>query len=169
MKMTAEQYEQKTGRAPDQDDLQRANCDRVGKVGHENCGWCEECDGPRFECVHPIVDIKRRKQQELIADIIYSSSLVMGGDVYTWNYCMSLADHVLAQLDLQASLGWEKKVVDMVNQQVQAGYVSASGYLSREATITIERIKYIRKELVLLFPENHPVRTDITHRLVEIR
>lgn len=48
--ITAETFEQKTGRAPDQDDLHRCNCDKAGELGHWFCGWCQEHDKPRFMC-----------------------------------------------------------------------------------------------------------------------
>lgn len=48
--MTAEQFEQATGRKPEQDDLERVNCKSAGKIGHSGCGWCSEHNSPRFEC-----------------------------------------------------------------------------------------------------------------------
>lgn len=37
--ITAEFFEQATGRAPIEDDLERCNCDQAGTMGHEFCGW----------------------------------------------------------------------------------------------------------------------------------
>lgn len=48
--MDAIQFAQKTGRAPEQDDLERVNCSNVGEPGHAACGWCNLHDGPRFQC-----------------------------------------------------------------------------------------------------------------------
>lgn len=48
--MTAEEYEQKTGFPPQNDDLDRVNCKTVGEVGHWQCGWCKTHDLPRFSC-----------------------------------------------------------------------------------------------------------------------
>ncbi len=52
MLIDAKVFEEKTGRAPRQDDLHRANCNEAGNFGHFMCGWCNECDKPRFECGH---------------------------------------------------------------------------------------------------------------------
>lgn len=47
--MTEQEFTQKTGFAPIQDDLSRANCQETG-IGHSHCGWCSFCDKPRFQC-----------------------------------------------------------------------------------------------------------------------
>lgn len=51
--MNAKNFRLKTGRAPEQDDLQRVNCLQAGEVGHNDCGWCSICDHPKFECICP--------------------------------------------------------------------------------------------------------------------
>lgn len=43
-------FYQATGREPQQDDMERSNCDRPGFPGHAFCGWCQEHNKPRFEC-----------------------------------------------------------------------------------------------------------------------
>lgn len=48
--MNAEMFEEKVGRPPQHDDLERVNCPDAGKDGHWYCGWCLEHDLPRFEC-----------------------------------------------------------------------------------------------------------------------
>jgi len=48
--MNAIEFEKKTGYKPENDDLDRVNCEDVGKIGHQQCGWCEKHDKPRFEC-----------------------------------------------------------------------------------------------------------------------
>lgn len=40
------------GRPAENDDLHRCNCKVEGTPGHWQCGWCEECDLPRFTCGH---------------------------------------------------------------------------------------------------------------------
>lgn len=50
--MNAVQFIYRTGYAPVQDDLERVNCSEAGKIGHQQCGWCEKCDAPRFQCSH---------------------------------------------------------------------------------------------------------------------
>ena len=50
--MTAYEFEQATGKKPEQDDLARVNCNQVGQIGHLCCGWCAICDGPNSECLH---------------------------------------------------------------------------------------------------------------------
>ena len=39
--ITAKQYEDATGAAPEDDDMDRANCTKAGEIGHIQCGWCE--------------------------------------------------------------------------------------------------------------------------------
>ena len=46
--ITADDFEQLTGQAPKQDDLERVNCDEAGNAGHHQCGLCEQCGYPRF-------------------------------------------------------------------------------------------------------------------------
>lgn len=46
--ITAEEFKTKTGHAPKDDDLDRANCDKVGQFGHSMCGWCIRHDKPRW-------------------------------------------------------------------------------------------------------------------------
>ena len=50
--MTADLFLKLTGRRPSQDDLERVNCPISGLIGHQQCGWCETCEMPRFECWH---------------------------------------------------------------------------------------------------------------------
>jgi len=48
--LSAEEFEAMTGFAPRQDDLTRANCPRVGGIGHYTCGICSDHEKPRFVC-----------------------------------------------------------------------------------------------------------------------
>ena len=32
------------------DDFERITCRMAGRIGHGNCGWCDVCDTPAFEC-----------------------------------------------------------------------------------------------------------------------
>jgi hypothetical protein len=50
--MTEVEFKEKTGREPEQDDLERVNCNKVGQLGHWMCGWCATSAKPRFECHH---------------------------------------------------------------------------------------------------------------------
>jgi hypothetical protein len=50
--ITAEQFRARVGRDPEQDDLQRCNCNKAGDICHYFCGWCRRCDCPRFVCGH---------------------------------------------------------------------------------------------------------------------
>jgi len=50
--ITKEKFQEATGRLPEHDDLERANCEKAGQIGHFACGWCVICDKPRFECGH---------------------------------------------------------------------------------------------------------------------
>lgn len=36
------------GRWPEEDDLERVNCLKAGKIGHHCCGLCSKCGYPRF-------------------------------------------------------------------------------------------------------------------------
>jgi hypothetical protein len=46
--ITAEQYEQATGDKPENDDLERCNCERAGQPGHYFCGWNTKENLPVF-------------------------------------------------------------------------------------------------------------------------
>jgi len=48
--MTAEEFKDRFGREPEDDDLDRVNCKEVGTLGHWFCGVCETHNKPRFEC-----------------------------------------------------------------------------------------------------------------------
>lgn len=50
-KITAEIFKKKTGSAPVDDDLERANCSEAGEIGHLSCGWCKKHDGPMTQCL----------------------------------------------------------------------------------------------------------------------
>lgn len=47
--MTPDQFRLVVGRDPQQDDMERANCDKAGQLGHSNCGVCEH-QLPVFLC-----------------------------------------------------------------------------------------------------------------------
>jgi hypothetical protein len=49
MTITREMFIEATGHEPEQDDLERANCPKVGQIGHFMCGWDEKQNLPRFE------------------------------------------------------------------------------------------------------------------------
>lgn len=51
MQMTVQEFEKRTGRPPEHDDLERVNCDAAGSDGHRMCGWCVKHDAPFFECL----------------------------------------------------------------------------------------------------------------------
>jgi hypothetical protein len=53
MTITAERFRAAVGSEPRLDDLQRCNCPQAGQFGHWYCGWCEDCDKPRF-CVRTL-------------------------------------------------------------------------------------------------------------------
>lgn len=55
----AQQFKNATGRYPRADDLDRVNCQRVGNLGHYFCGWCGDCQMPRFICGHPVPAAQR--------------------------------------------------------------------------------------------------------------
>ena len=48
--MSEEEFKEKFGRLPVDDELERINCVMVGENGHWYCGWCSEHDQPRFRC-----------------------------------------------------------------------------------------------------------------------
>lgn len=47
--ITAEQFAAATGRQPENDDLERVNCPKVGQLGHFSCGWNHQMNKPVFE------------------------------------------------------------------------------------------------------------------------
>jgi hypothetical protein len=38
------------GRKPEQDEMERVNCDQAANIGHNYCGWCNLHDKPRLHC-----------------------------------------------------------------------------------------------------------------------
>lgn len=48
--LTEEDFIEMVGQKPVHDDLERVNCDEVGKSGHHQCGWCPRHNEPRFIC-----------------------------------------------------------------------------------------------------------------------
>jgi hypothetical protein len=46
--MNAEQFKNLTSHEPERDDLERANCEQAGLIGHDQCGLCGFCGWPRF-------------------------------------------------------------------------------------------------------------------------
>jgi len=48
--VTAQMFEFHVGHPPEQDDLERANCSKVGLYGHHQCGWCDISRLPRWMC-----------------------------------------------------------------------------------------------------------------------
>lgn len=53
-RITALMFEMATGAPPQRDDLERCNCPSAGTPGHFTCGWCNDCNRPRFMCPHPL-------------------------------------------------------------------------------------------------------------------
>lgn len=49
-RITKKQFVKMTGRKPENDDLERCNCNLAGNVGHFSCGICLKHKKPRFEC-----------------------------------------------------------------------------------------------------------------------
>ena len=47
-KITRQDFWMATGLCPEQDDLERCNCKKVGKIGHFLCGWDDERNLPNF-------------------------------------------------------------------------------------------------------------------------
>jgi len=50
----AKQFKKIMGREPIEDDLDRVNCLHPGELGHHYCGWCTECNRPKFACTCPL-------------------------------------------------------------------------------------------------------------------
>lgn len=63
--MTAQEFETLMGRAPADDDLERANCSQVGQIGHITCGWCLLHDAPAWEC---LCHMARNRTERLYED-----------------------------------------------------------------------------------------------------
>lgn len=56
--MSEEEFEAKFGRPPIDDELERINCDKVGTIGHQLCGWCDEHNTPRYECSCWVINLE---------------------------------------------------------------------------------------------------------------
>lgn len=50
MDISKEVFEKRFGFMPENDDLDRVNCDEAGMPGHSQCGVCPEHKKPRFQC-----------------------------------------------------------------------------------------------------------------------
>lgn len=50
---SAREFKTQFGFAPENDDLDRVNCEQAGMPGHSQCGVCPEHDQPRFVCGCP--------------------------------------------------------------------------------------------------------------------
>jgi len=48
--MNTKEFKKIVGRKPEQDDLERVNCDKIGEPGHYYCGVCPKCKFPKFMC-----------------------------------------------------------------------------------------------------------------------
>ena len=48
--ITEKEFKEMVGFAPENDDLDRANCDKAGEIGHMFCGICDKHKKPRFIC-----------------------------------------------------------------------------------------------------------------------
>jgi hypothetical protein len=72
--ISAEQYEAAVGHAPEQDDLDRSNCDKAGQIGHSQCGWDHKRNLPEFIAVaHRLketLDFSRGKSRMTETDAI---------------------------------------------------------------------------------------------------
>ena len=50
-KIAAKYFKEATGREPEQDDLERSNCNKAGHPFHSCCGWDWELNLPKFEAM----------------------------------------------------------------------------------------------------------------------
>jgi len=48
MNITAELFKQYVGREPEEDDLERCNCEKAGQAGHMMCGWNSKANLPIY-------------------------------------------------------------------------------------------------------------------------
>lgn len=46
--ITREKFIEAVGYEPDQDDLERCNCEKAGEFAHTCCGWNEKHNMPQF-------------------------------------------------------------------------------------------------------------------------
>jgi hypothetical protein len=46
--ITREEFVEAAGCQPEDDDLERVNCDKAGEIGHSCCGWNKELKMPQF-------------------------------------------------------------------------------------------------------------------------
>lgn len=59
-KITAEAFLAATGREPENDDLERANCPFAGEFGHYQCGWDHTQNRPAYETGFNVPVLKDR-------------------------------------------------------------------------------------------------------------
>ncbi len=61
--MTLQEFIERVGREPIGDEIERVNCQESGTAGHWFCGWCHDCDKPRFECGHRTNDLRTARAE----------------------------------------------------------------------------------------------------------
>ena len=47
--ITEAEFKAATGNDPEDDDMDRVNCNVAGDVGHTSCGWCDIHNKPMFQ------------------------------------------------------------------------------------------------------------------------
>lgn len=52
--ITREDFIKMTGSEPEEDDLERVNCNKAGTSGHYDCGVCKICNLPQYQCMKHI-------------------------------------------------------------------------------------------------------------------
>lgn len=57
--ITGQQFKKMVGREPENDDLDRCNCNKAGKPGHVGCGICKH-NMPVFECQECFVEVTKK-------------------------------------------------------------------------------------------------------------
>lgn len=48
--ITKKKFKKATGHKPEQDDLERVNCEKQNTPGHYQCGWCVKHNQPQSWC-----------------------------------------------------------------------------------------------------------------------
>lgn len=70
--ITEKEFKEHFGFKPQQDDLDRVNCEKAGQVGHLMCGICERCRLPKFRCSCQQPNAFKRLGLELVGDELFA-------------------------------------------------------------------------------------------------
>jgi hypothetical protein len=93
----------------------RITCTEAGQVGHQQCGWCERCNAPRFQCSHLALMPKSvhmdMTPQELVEKLKFRSAWLMK-HVKVGSFIMTTAQAHCIAMDLEAAAEMLERIAE---------------------------------------------------------